>query len=79
MRAEWNFEDLSPPTIRDSIPMLILMSKDDPVIPPRTRDHLKNYYPHAKIHEFSSGGHFPYLTQPHEYAQEILTFLEDLT
>ena len=78
VRAEWNFENLPLPVIEASIPVLLLLSKDDPVIPLKTRNHLKSYYKNARIHEFSSGGHFPYLTRPREYADAILQFLQGI-
>ena len=65
------------PHIKKDIPILLLMSENDPLIPKKLQDHQKEYYSQAQTHIFQNNpGHFPYLTYPQEYAHVLSQFLK---
>jgi pimeloyl-ACP methyl ester carboxylesterase len=57
------------------IPVLILESANDPLISPELRRLLRETYPTARVHNFGTAGHFPYLNQPEAYTQVLAEFL----
>lgn len=57
------------------IPVLILESDNDPLVPADLRTQLKQYYKTAKVHTFHEKGHFPYLNAKDEYNTALRDFL----
>ncbi|AUD01475.1 alpha/beta fold hydrolase [Spirosoma pollinicola] len=58
-----------------AIPLLILESDNDPLVPADLRMKLKQYYTTAQVHTFHQKGHFPYLNGPAEYNAVLTAFL----
>ena len=77
-RIRWNLENMALPKMPESIPKLLILSRDDPLIPPETRNQLIKTYPEAKIYQFSSGGHFPYITRAEKYYEQVRTFVQQI-
>ena len=75
IRVRWNLEKHSLPKIPKKIPKLLILSKDDPLIPPNTRKQLISYYPEAENSVFDSGGHFLYITRAEKYYSSVFDFL----
>jgi maspardin len=57
------------------IPVLILESDNDPLVPAELRTQLKQYYKTAQVHTFHAKGHFPYLNAKDEYNKVLRDFL----
>ncbi len=57
------------------IPVLIVESANDPLIPPELRAALKARYPWAQVYTFRDAGHFPYVNQPAVYMEVLEGFL----
>ncbi|GAB2539409.1 alpha/beta fold hydrolase [Spirosoma aerophilum] len=57
------------------IPVLILESDNDPLVPAELRTALKQYYKTAQVHTFHAKGHFPYLNAKDEYNTVLRAFL----
>jgi maspardin len=57
------------------VPLLIMESDNDPLVPPDLRAQLKQYYSTAQVHTFHHKGHFPYLNASDEYNTALRTFL----
>ncbi len=64
-------------TISHSVPLLIFESDNDPLIPQRLREELKNACPTAIVHTFHQKGHFPYINAAREYNRVLADFLKD--
>lgn len=60
---------------QSDIPVLIVESDNDPLIPPALRATLKQYYKTAQVHTFHNKGHFPYLNAKDEYNTVLRNFL----
>lgn len=56
--------------------ILILESEDDPMVPEKYRRRLRELYPGARVHTFSTGGHTPSLRHPVEFRGAVRSFLE---
>ncbi|MCF6241575.1 MAG: alpha/beta fold hydrolase [Bacteroidales bacterium] len=59
------------------VPKLILESNNDPLIPPKLRQEIKELYPDAKVYTFNNEGHFPYINAADEYNKVIKDFITD--
>lgn len=59
----------------DGLPLLLLLSDNDPLLDPGLRAALLATYPTAQVHTFVEGGHFPYLSRPAEYTAVLRGFL----
>ncbi len=61
---------------QSAIPLLIMESDNDPLVPIELRTKLKQYYTSARVHTFHHKGHFPYLNAPAEYNAVLADFLQ---
>ncbi len=61
---------------QSAVPILILESDNDPLVPIDLRTKLKQYYASARVHTFHHKGHFPYLNAPAEYNTVLTEFLQ---
>lgn len=62
--------------IHKTIPILIIESENDPLVPIILRKKLKNTYSEAIVSTFKDKGHFPYLNRPNEYNTILYNFLQ---
>jgi maspardin len=62
-------------TAARQIPVLIIETDNDPLVPPDLRLRLRQTYPQAAVHNLSGAGHFPYLNQPDNYNRIVDGFL----
>ncbi len=62
------------PTSHD-IPLMLIESDNDPLIPLELREELKRLYPFQKVYTFHGKGHFPYLNEPGIYTRLLGDFL----
>ncbi len=77
-RGRCVLEQFSPPNPEAlGIPVLIIESDDDPLVPPELRARLKQQYPSARVFTFEDAGHFPYVNRADAYNQALRTFLEE--
>jgi len=60
-----------------NIPLMLIESANDPLIPPELRAELKKLYTFRTIYTFQDKGHFPYLNDPETYTGVIGSFLGD--
>ncbi|CAM1341895.1 alpha/beta fold hydrolase [Tenacibaculum amylolyticum] len=67
--------DVQRNTIDKTIPILIIESENDPLVPVTLREKLKSTYPEATVFSFKDKGHFPYLNRPKEYNSILYNFL----
>lgn len=74
-RAKWNMEKLPPPKISKEIPVMVIISADDPVIDEKTRTQLMEYYSDANHVQIEWGGHFPYILNPEPYLRSVYEFV----
>lgn len=58
------------------IPKLILISKNDPLVPEFLREELLKVYPESEVYSFEEEGHFPYVVDAKKYNQIVLNFLK---
>ena len=56
--------------------ILIIESDDDPGVPRRYREQLKNLYPRAFVHTFHGGGHTPSISHREELVAVIKQFMK---
>jgi pimeloyl-ACP methyl ester carboxylesterase len=63
------------PPERQNFPILILESDNDPLIRPDIRRALRELYPHAKVLNIESSGHFLPINQGRVYASILREFL----
>jgi pimeloyl-ACP methyl ester carboxylesterase len=54
----------------------ILDCADDPLIPLKVRERLRNNYPQAHHITLRTGGHYPHLLNPNEYSSILTTILK---
>ncbi len=59
------------------VPKLILESNNDPLIPKKLRQDLKELYPDAKVYTFNNEGHFPYINAAERYNMALKNFLNE--
>ncbi len=59
------------------IPVLIIESNNDPLVPPELRAQLKAQYPTARVFTFEDAGHFPYVNRAPEYNRVLEEFLNE--
>jgi maspardin len=45
----------------------VIDCEDDPVIPPQSRQAVRDHYAGARLHTLQSGGHYPHILNPHAY------------
>lgn len=57
------------------IQKLIIESDNDPLINPKLRKKLKEFYPDAQVYTFHNEGHFPYINAAKEYNKVVKIFL----
>jgi pimeloyl-ACP methyl ester carboxylesterase len=60
------------------MPILLLTSREDLLIPWQTMQTLQQQLPHAKLHILERGGHCSYIENAADYNQTILQFLQHL-
>lgn len=58
-----------------NLPMLIVESDNDPLVPPELRQMLRQTYPRARVVTLHNRGHFPYLNAPDEFNAILVQFL----
>lgn len=57
--------------------ILIIETSDDPLVPKKLQDELKEAYPKASVKTFEKeANHFPYLTKGDEYTQILMKFIQ---
>lgn len=72
-----DFFEIEPRTKEEiQIPKLILISKNDPLVPEFLREELLKIYPEAERYSFEEEGHFPYVVDAMKYNQIVLNFLK---
>ncbi|MFN8342768.1 MAG: alpha/beta hydrolase [Cyclobacteriaceae bacterium] len=59
-----------------SVPVLLIESDNDPLVPEELRSQLRAAYPQADVLTFHEGGHFPYINRADEYNITVRQFLE---
>jgi pimeloyl-ACP methyl ester carboxylesterase len=57
--------------------ILLLLSEDDPLTPPRVRAALRDMYPQAGLHLFSGSGHLSSILQQDEFFHAVDRFIEE--
>lgn len=69
--------DVFTPAASDNpVPVLIISSDNDNVVPMQLSSVMNQVYPNTRTHTFSGAGHFPYLNRPHEFTGVIRSFIE---
>ncbi len=58
-----------------ALPVCIVESDNDPLVPPVLRKQLKEAWPQAEVHTLHAAGHFGYLNRPDEYIGILADFL----
>ena len=71
----WCVLDIYEKRLSKDIPLQIIESDNDPLVPEKFREQLKATYPGAGVYTFSGAGHFPYLSHPDTYNQILLDHL----
>lgn len=61
--------------VRPTMPVLLISSDNDPLVPQELSEDLWSKYPDASTYEFDGGGHFPYVNRPDEYTSVLERFL----
>jgi pimeloyl-ACP methyl ester carboxylesterase len=56
------------------IPVLIIESENDPLVPEQLRAGLKALYPTARVVTYPDKGHFPYINFPTDYNRQLAAF-----
>ncbi len=59
------------------VPKLIIESNNDPLIPEKLRQDIKELYPEAKVYTFNKEGHFPYINVAKEYNSVLKDFFDE--
>lgn len=67
-------EKFAPPT-NTSAPLLIIEADNDPLVEESLREQLKSTYPSAPVVTVENG-HFPYISTPEFYTQQLTNFWE---
>jgi pimeloyl-ACP methyl ester carboxylesterase len=77
-RAKAVIEPFTPPRPEElGIPVMIIESDNDPLVPEVLREQLKTTYPTARVETLHDAGHFPYLNMPEQYTQLLIDFFAD--
>ena len=63
------------PVEKQTFPLLVIDSENDPLIRPKIRQAVRELYPTAKRYTFQDAGHFCYLNQPETYTNLLRAFL----
>ncbi|MFN3605490.1 MAG: alpha/beta fold hydrolase [Leptonema sp. (in: bacteria)] len=72
-----DFFNIEPRTKEEiSIPKLIIISENDPLIPKFLREEFTKAYPEAQVFSFPKEGHFPYVVSPQKYNQIVSEFIK---
>lgn len=58
-----------------ALPVCIIESDNDPLVPPVLRKQLQEAWPQAEVHMLPAAGHFAYLNRPDEYIGILAAFL----
>jgi len=58
---------LCPPLPLHASRITVIDCDDDPIIPPRSRQDVRDRYPGAQIRTLSKGGHYPHILNPEAY------------
>jgi len=58
-----------------ALPVCIIESDNDPLVPPVLREQLTQAWPQAEVHTLHGAGHFGYLNRPDEYIGILADFL----
>lgn len=64
------------PAMRRDIPVLILESDNDPLVPRGARRALRQTYAGAQVHRFAGAGHISALAETSAYVQRVEAFLD---
>ena len=67
--------DIYDKRLTKDIPLLIIESDNDPLVPETFRAQVKTTYPGAAVYTFSGAGHFPYLSHPDAYTRVLIEHL----
>ena len=58
---------LCPPLSLAGERITIIDCEDDPIIPPRSRQAVRDHYAGARLHTLQAGGHYPHILNPQAY------------
>ena len=66
------FEGVAAATLCPPLPIpaeriTVIDCEDDPIIPPRSRQAVRNHYAGAHLHTLQTGGHYPHILNPRAY------------
>lgn len=64
------------PPLVDGLPVLIVESDDDPLVPRAARAALRRQWPDAMVRSFDRGGHISALTRTDDYVLAVERFLD---
>jgi pimeloyl-ACP methyl ester carboxylesterase len=64
------------PPMRANLPVLIIGSDNDPVIPASARRKLRASYPQAIVRSFPGAGHISAMAETDAYVQAVEAFLD---
>ncbi len=56
-----------PPLAMPRERITVIDCDDDPIIPPRSRQAVRNHYAGAHLHTLTTGGHYPHILNPQAY------------
>lgn len=70
-------EDLRDVLKTVEVPMQFINGKGDEICTPKSVEYIKSLVPQGRFDDFEKCGHFPFLTQPSEFNEILLNFLED--
>lgn len=70
-------EDLRNVLEQVKVPVKFINGNGDPICTPATVDYLKREMPQAEFFDFDKCGHFPFLSQPHEFNDVLREYLEN--
>jgi len=57
------------------VPLMLIESDNDPMIPPELRKKLRRLYRFSAVHTFHNAGHFPYVCRAEEYNRVLEEFI----
>ncbi len=60
------------------VPVLIMSGRYDPLIPVKVSRAMKDKIPNAQLEVFEKSGHSPFIEEPLQYSEILLSFLSDL-
>lgn len=58
-----------------TLPVLFLMGRDDPLLPPKMVDPMRPMLDDLTVHQVAGAGHWPHLEQPAEVTRALASFL----